>query len=162
MTVHVPAGSLDTERVLGQITRGEMRCGRSAAREIAALHQEAYGNAVWGPAPTPKTDPESSVGPARPNRRNVNHAEVATSLKAQPGVWQVVGEWRSCGGAESAALRIRTAYQAPMYEPAGSFETRTALTEMGCNVEARYVGAPATSDAAWAEALADLSAGGAE
>ncbi|WP_030344881.1 hypothetical protein [Streptomyces sp. NRRL S-1022] len=42
----------DTQRVLGQIERGEIRCGRDAARAIAARHQEAYGNAVWGPAPS--------------------------------------------------------------------------------------------------------------
>lgn len=39
--------SLDTERVLGQIDRGEVRCGADAAREIAARHQEAYGATVW-------------------------------------------------------------------------------------------------------------------
>ena len=41
--------SPDTERVLGQIARGEVVAGREAARRIAARHQEAYGNAVWGP-----------------------------------------------------------------------------------------------------------------
>jgi hypothetical protein len=41
----------DTERVLGQIERGEVRAGAEAAREIAARHQAAYGDAVWGPAP---------------------------------------------------------------------------------------------------------------
>ncbi|MFI1702010.1 hypothetical protein ACH419_39520 [Streptomyces bobili] len=39
--------SPDTERVLGQIDRGEVRCGADAAREIAARHQEAYGDTVW-------------------------------------------------------------------------------------------------------------------
>jgi hypothetical protein len=41
----------DTERVLGQIERGEVRAGAEAARQIAARHQAAYGDAVWGPAP---------------------------------------------------------------------------------------------------------------
>jgi hypothetical protein len=41
--------SSDTERVLGQIERGEIRCGADAAREIAARHQAAYGDTVWGP-----------------------------------------------------------------------------------------------------------------
>lgn len=36
----------DSERVLGQIARGEVRAGPEAAREIAARHQEAYGD-VW-------------------------------------------------------------------------------------------------------------------
>lgn len=38
----------DSERVLGQIERGEIRCGPDAAREIAARHQAAYGDQVWG------------------------------------------------------------------------------------------------------------------
>lgn len=38
----------DTERVLGQITRGELRCGADAAREIAAEHETSYGGAFHG------------------------------------------------------------------------------------------------------------------
>lgn len=41
----------DNERVLGQIERGEIRCGPDAAREIAARHEHAYGSA-WADAPT--------------------------------------------------------------------------------------------------------------
>jgi hypothetical protein len=40
----------DTERVLGQIDRGEMWCGPDAARAIAARHEEAYGSAFTLPA----------------------------------------------------------------------------------------------------------------
>ncbi|MEV4974407.1 hypothetical protein [Streptomyces scopuliridis] len=36
----------DADRILGQIARGEVRTGPAAAREIAARHQEAYGD-VW-------------------------------------------------------------------------------------------------------------------
>ncbi|MGW5123220.1 hypothetical protein ACWEQ7_03990 [Streptomyces sp. NPDC004069] len=43
----------DSERVLGQIARGEVVAGPEAARRIAARHQEAYGAAVWGAAPDP-------------------------------------------------------------------------------------------------------------
>ena len=39
----------DTERVLGQIERGEVRADADAARQIAARHQAAYGDSVWGP-----------------------------------------------------------------------------------------------------------------
>ena len=39
----------DTDRVLGQIERGEVRAGADAARQIAARHQAAYGDSVWGP-----------------------------------------------------------------------------------------------------------------
>lgn len=41
--------SLDTERVLGQISRGEIWCGPDAARAIAARHEEAYGAAFTRP-----------------------------------------------------------------------------------------------------------------
>ncbi|MFB6955527.1 hypothetical protein ACFCYB_00470 [Streptomyces sp. NPDC056309] len=41
----------DRDRILGQIARGEVLAGPEAARRIAARHQEAYGAAVWGPAP---------------------------------------------------------------------------------------------------------------
>jgi len=39
------SSSFDTERVLGQIERGELRCGAAAAREIAARAEAAYGAA---------------------------------------------------------------------------------------------------------------------
>jgi hypothetical protein len=38
----------DHERVLGQITRGEIAAGPDAARRIAARHQTAYGTAFDG------------------------------------------------------------------------------------------------------------------
>jgi hypothetical protein len=88
-----------------------------------------------------------------------SHAEVADRLRAQPGVWLPVGEWRNSLTAKSTASRIRSAYRAPMYEPAGAFEARTVLTEMGSLVEARYVGEQLTKDEAWADALADLGSG---
>ncbi|MEV0114634.1 hypothetical protein AB0H77_15480 [Streptomyces sp. NPDC050844] len=57
--------SADTERVLGQIERGEVRVGPDAAREIAAKAEAAYGGA-WhratvrpisaAPAATPGAD----------------------------------------------------------------------------------------------------------
>ncbi|MEU5834549.1 hypothetical protein ABZ820_12865 [Streptomyces diacarni] len=40
----------DSERILGQIERGEVLAGREAARRIAARHEEAYGD-VWRTAP---------------------------------------------------------------------------------------------------------------
>lgn len=133
MTTH----SFDTERVLGQIQRGEIQCGPDAARAIAARHQAAYGNTVWGgqaPADAPVAAPRSG------SRRIVRHAEIAAALRGRPGMWQLLGHWQSCGGAEGTALRIRYAYQAPMYEPAGSFEARTEVTTTGCRVLARFVG----------------------
>ncbi|MFD6415954.1 hypothetical protein [Streptomyces sp. NPDC060194] len=38
--------SNDVERVLGQIARGEISAGRTAARTIAGRHEAAYGD-VW-------------------------------------------------------------------------------------------------------------------
>lgn len=46
----------DAQRVLGQIERGEVRAGAEAARQIAAKHQAAYGDAVWGPTTTRTTN----------------------------------------------------------------------------------------------------------
>ena len=53
----------DHERVLGQIARGEVQAGPDAARAIAARHQAAYGNTVWGPAPTPAPHTRKDVRP---------------------------------------------------------------------------------------------------
>lgn len=100
------------------------------------------------------------VPPCPEGRRNVKHAGVAAALKAQPGEWLPVGEYRTWGGAWNAAERIRTAYRAPAYEPAGAFEARAALSEMGARVEARYVGHRTTAeDEAWADAIAALGGG---
>ncbi|MFI1371294.1 hypothetical protein ACH4UY_04690 [Streptomyces longwoodensis] len=38
----------DSERVLGQITRGEVQAGPEAARRIAIRHETAYGAAFRG------------------------------------------------------------------------------------------------------------------
>lgn len=42
--------SPDTERVLSRIRSGDLRCGREAARELAAEAQDAYGDAFEGSA----------------------------------------------------------------------------------------------------------------
>lgn len=97
------------------------------------------------------------------NRRNrVDHFAVAAACRANPGEWQPVGEYNSTQSAEGAASYIRTAYiktstRRSAYSPAGSFETRHALTELGARLEARYVGV--SDDMAWADALAALTAG---
>lgn len=94
------------------------------------------------------------------NRRNrVDHFAVAATCRANPGVWQPVGEYNSSQSAEGATDYIRNAIVTASstrsaYSPAGSFETRWTLTEFGAHVEARYVGG---NDDAWADALAGLS-----
>lgn len=76
----------------------------------------------------------------------VDHAATAASLREQPGVWLPVGEYRNALTADSTARLIRSAfagsarYTARFYGPAGSFETRTRLTDDGTLLEARYVG----------------------
>jgi hypothetical protein len=96
----------------------------------------------------------------RPGARPVKHAEVAARLRAEPGVWMPVGEYRTWHSAWRTATEIQQAYNKPMYEPAGAFQTRTAPTEMGALVEARYVGQQPASDEAWADALAAITTGG--
>lgn len=93
-------------------------------------------------------------------RRKVDHFAVAAVCRANPGVWQPVGEYNSSQSAEGAGDYIRTAYaktpsQRSAYSPAGSFEARHTLTEFGARVEARYVGG--SDDTAWADAVAALS-----
>jgi hypothetical protein len=73
-------------------------------------------------------------------RRHVRHAAVAAELRAKPGVWAPVAEYPARTSADGTAHRIRTGYEAPMYRPAGAFEARVELTELGARVEARYVG----------------------
>lgn len=55
----------DATRVLGQIKRGEILAGPEAARRIAARHQAAYGDAVWGPKketnPVPAQEPSADA-----------------------------------------------------------------------------------------------------
>lgn len=91
-------------------------------------------------------------------RHKVDHFAVAAACRANPGIWQPVGEYNSSQSAEGAGDYIRKAYtkklsQRSAYSPAGSFESRHTLTEYGAWVEARYVG----GNDAWADALAGLS-----
>jgi hypothetical protein len=92
----------------------------------------------------------------------VNHFAVAAACQASPGEWLPVGEYNSGQSASGVVWSIRKARSAQKrsaYEPAGSFEARTAPTEFGVRVEARYVGVSA--DAAWADALASVTGGAA-
>jgi hypothetical protein len=89
-------------------------------------------------------------------RKQIDHFAVADACRANPGVWQPVGEYNSSQSAEGAIDYISNAYvktstQRSAYTPAGSFEARHELTEFGARVEARYVGT--VEDAAWTDAL---------
>ncbi len=48
MTFPTRTPMTDTQRVLGQIERGEVRADAQAAREIAARDEEKYGSAFRG------------------------------------------------------------------------------------------------------------------
>lgn len=156
--------SADTERVLGQIERGEVRAGRDAAREIAAKAQAAYGSAWTTTLPRP-----AKPAILRPTRRpQANHGAVAYRARREPGTWVVVGEYGSSPSAAATAWLIRTAGNGKRglgryYAPAGAFETDTRRTEFGAEALVRYVGQPAASaeDMAWDDALAALSGGAA-
>lgn len=50
----------DEDRVLTQIAVGDVRADADAAREIAARHQEAYGD-VWPTAAAGSSDEEPST-----------------------------------------------------------------------------------------------------
>ncbi|MGW2692413.1 hypothetical protein ACWC3Y_11185 [Streptomyces sp. NPDC001296] len=82
---------------------------------------------------------------SRPVKRPlVNHAAAAARLRARPGTWLVVGEYRSSLTADHMAYLVRTAWtkrgtRSP-YAPAGSFEAVTRLTEAGACLVARYIG----------------------
>ncbi|MFI1677002.1 hypothetical protein [Streptomyces sp. NPDC020607] len=139
----------DSERVLGQIERGEIRVGRDAAREIAARAEAAYG-AAWHRGP------------------RADHATVAEQARTQPGTWVLVGEYCSHQSANATAWVIRTAGRGKpgsgrFYIPAGAFEAEMRMTELGCQVLARFVSEPEVTveDEAWADALASLSGGAA-
>jgi len=79
-------------------------------------------------------------------RRHVDHAATAARLRAQPGEWLPVGEYRSSASADSIAREIRSGYErrpgrpVSPYAPRGSFEARMDLTEFGVQITARYVG----------------------
>jgi hypothetical protein len=79
-------------------------------------------------------------------RGRVDHAQAAAAMRARPGVWLPVGEYRSSTGADGIAWMIRAApansQSGRLYAPAGSFETRTELTETGTRVVACYIGPP--------------------
>jgi len=80
--------------------------------------------------------------------------------RTNPGQWQTVGEYRATTTATATARNVRAAYVNPRipqrsaYTPAGAFEARTARTEFGTRVEARYV---SDRNAAWADAVAALT-----
>lgn len=82
-------------------------------------------------------------------RPRANHEQTAQALRQQPGVWLIVGDYRSTVSANSIAGRIRHGYPigareyGTPYQPTGAYESRTELVEDGTRVEARYIGGAA-------------------
>lgn len=83
---------------------------------------------------------------ARSKRPRVDHVAMAARLRANPGVWLPVGEYRSVVSADSTAREIRNGYERrpgrppSPYAPRGAFECRMDKTEFGVQLTARYVG----------------------
>jgi hypothetical protein len=74
-------------------------------------------------------------------RPRVDHKSVAGRLRETPGVWEIVGTYRSRYSAEGIAHRIRTAGgQLAAYLPAGSFEARVEYVDGDPTVYGRYIG----------------------
>lgn len=99
---------------------------------------------------------------SRPVKRpHTNHKAVVARLRAHPGIGQEVSAHRARYTATRAAWRVRTAYDAPLYAPAGAFEARVVDWEDDALVVARWLG-PQQEAALWqAAALAAVRAGGA-
>lgn len=95
-------------------------------------------------------------------RPRADHRAVAAACHAAPGVWVRVAEYNSSQSARATARDIRNAYgaYAAAYSPAGTFDARWILTEMGARVEARFTNGVDT-DTAWADAVASLAGGAA-
>ena len=78
---------------------------------------------------------------ARWKRRPIaNHRLRADDCRRHPRVWIEIGTYNSRQSAESTARHIRRADRLPHYIPAGAYETRTAPTDYGHALYARYVG----------------------
>ncbi|MFI0233092.1 hypothetical protein [Streptomyces sp. NPDC017086] len=82
-------------------------------------------------------------------RPRVDHKAAARALREQPGVWLVVGDYRSKTSADSTVTRIRHGYPigareyGTPYLPVGAYEARTEPVEDGTRVHARYIGGAA-------------------
>ncbi|MEX3101192.1 MULTISPECIES: hypothetical protein [unclassified Streptomyces] len=82
----------------------------------------------------------------RAKRPIIDHKAVGEKLRARPGEWLTVGEYLNRMSADSVAQWIRAGrgvgvYQiVRWYQPVGAYETRTAPTDNGTLLEARYLG----------------------
>lgn len=106
--------------------------------QVRKLLEEHQADTAAARAETKPT----TAGPT--GRRVVSHTAAAAALKAQPGVWLPIGEYRNRLSADDIARRIRTGYPlgthsyGTPYKPVGAFEARTRITDDGTLLEARY------------------------
>lgn len=80
---------------------------------------------------------------SRPAPRPSHHPRADHQLAAQqarelPGQWVLVGSYGSTASAMGAASHVRSGRIA-VYQPAGSFDARTELTDDGTDVHARFL-----------------------
>lgn len=88
---------------------------------------------------------------SRPVKRpRIDHQATAAALRHQPGMWQVVGDYRNRITADRTVYSIRTGVPLgqtgdALYTPAGAFEARIELVEDVTRIHARYIGGEVTS-----------------
>lgn len=71
-------------------------------------------------------------------RPRVDHQHAAQQARDLPGQWVLVGTYPSTASAVGAASHVRSGRIAA-YQPAGSFEARTELTDDGTDLHARLL-----------------------
>lgn len=75
----------------------------------------------------------------------IRHQPIADGLRARPGQWGEVGNYRWLGSAKSAVHSIRIGIL-PAYQPAGAFEADIHRDGEGdAHVYARYIGPTAVT-----------------
>ncbi|MFF2094792.1 hypothetical protein [Streptomyces sp. NPDC058202] len=78
----------------------------------------------------------SRPAPRPSHRPRADHQLAAQQARELPGQWVLVGSYGSTASAVGAASHVRSGRIAA-YQPAGSFEARTELTDDGTDLHAR-------------------------
>ena len=75
-------------------------------------------------------------------KARTDHQHAAQQARQMPGLWVLAGTYNSRASAVSAALQVRTGEHIPAYRPAGSFQARTELTQVGADLWVCYPARP--------------------
>lgn len=68
----------------------------------------------------------------------IRHDAVADACRKQPGTWIHVGTYSTKTSAQATARRIGEGAVYKAYRPAGTFEGRSEMSDLGYTVYARY------------------------